>query len=125
MRRFEIPGRLAGMNEYTEAQRANAYKGGAMKKRDTERIAWIIRSQLRGYKAKPPVIVHFRWLEPNRRRDVDNICGYGHKVILDAIVRAGLLRNDSQAYVVGLTDSFGVDAKNPRIVVEIEETGNS
>ena len=119
--RFEIPGRLAGMNEYTAAQRSNAYAGANMKKRDGLKIACIARSALRKYKAKKPVILHFTWIEQNRRRDKDNITGYGHKVIIDALVQAGILHDDGWDYVAGYTDSFDVDKKNPRIIVEIEE----
>ena len=125
MKRFVIEGRLIGFNEYSQMQRTNAYMGAKKKREDTDRIAWIIRNSLRKYRAYAPVTVHFRWYEPNRRRDMDNVAGYGHKVILDALVKAGVLHDDGWKYVRGFTDSFFVDKNNPRIVVEIEETGNS
>lgn len=123
MQRFQIDGRLIGFNEYSQLQRTNAYAGAKKKRTDTERIAWIIRSTLRKYKAEAPVIVHFAWYESNRRRDMDNVAGYGHKVILDALVKAGVLHDDGWQYVMGFTDRFAVDKAHPRIVVEIEEVG--
>jgi Holliday junction resolvase RusA-like endonuclease len=69
-----------------------------------------------------PVKLHFRFYEPNRKRDLDNISGFAHKVIQDALVSCGVLGGDGWKYITGYTDEFFVDKQNPRIEVEIEET---
>ena len=62
----------------------------------------------------------YRWYEPNKRRDLDNVSSYGRKVIQDALVEVGVLKDDSWKQITGFTDAFYVDKKNPRIEVEIE-----
>ena len=57
--------------------------------------------------------------EKDRRRDKDNICAFGRKVIQDALVKARYLSNDGWKNIRGFEDHFEVDAKNPRIEVEI------
>ena len=119
--RFVIKGRFISFNEYSNMERASPYKAAKQKKTDTERVAWVIRASLRGRKTDKPVVVSFLWYEPNRRRDIDNITNYGHKVILDGMVRSGLIPDDGEKYVVGLVDRFAVDKDNPRVVVDVEE----
>lgn len=80
-----------------------------------------IKNKLRGVKIVKPVTLHYVWWEKDRRRDLDNISGYGHKVIQDALVACGVLKDDGQRYIVGMSDSFKVDKYYPRIEVEIEE----
>ena len=65
--------------------------------------------------------MEYLWVEPNRRRDLDNISSFGRKVIQDALVDTGVLKDDGWKYVVGFSDKFDVDKKNPRIEVLIRE----
>jgi hypothetical protein len=51
--------------------------------------------------------IAFRWVEPNRRRDPDNV-SCGKKFILDALVFAGVLYGDTQAHIVGMSDDVVV-----------------
>ena len=76
---------------------------------------------LRGVRIERPVFMKYLWVEPNRRRDLDNISSFGRKVIQDSLVDAGVLKDDGWKYVVGFSDSFEVDADNPRIEVLIRE----
>lgn len=55
------------------------------------------------------------------RRDLDNISSFGRKVIQDALVNAAVLKGDGWKHVVGFSDRFEVDKKNPRIEVKIIE----
>ena len=48
-----------------------------------------------------PVRVEFVWVEGNRRRDLDNISA-ATKFVLDGIVEAGILIDDSQKWVRSL-----------------------
>lgn len=119
--RLTIPGRLANLNDLIRAERANKYKGGQLKA-DNEKIARVaIRKCLRGVEIIPPVFMEYHWIEKNTRRDLDNISSFGRKVIQDALVKEGILRNDGWKDIVGFADCFEVDKGNPRIEVFIRE----
>lgn len=115
---FTIYGRFPSLNEYVNAERANRSYGAAMKRKETKRAAEAAKGlpQLSN-----PVVISFRWIEPNMRRDVDNIA-FAHKFILDGLVSAGVLKSDSRKHVIGLQDEFPQpDPDNPRIEVKIME----
>lgn len=113
-----INGQLAGLNEYTRACRGNKYTGAKMKKEAQELIGWHIMEQLKGIHFDAPVRMAFRWYEPNRKRDLDNIC-FAKKFILDALVAHGVIGGDGWKYVTGFTDEFFVSSK-PRIEIDID-----
>ena len=119
--KFTVPGRLDGLNEYTSANRTNPYKGGKMKKDNEETVIWSIRQQLRGLHINCPVTLKYTFYEKNKRRDLDNISSFAHKVIQDSLVKTGILKNDGWNEIVGFRDSFAVDKDNPRIEVTLEE----
>lgn len=110
------------LNDYIAAERNNRYKAAAMKRRYTENVAYCAKSQLGDYKPGK-VLMHYTWYEPSRRRDMDNICAFGRKVIQDGLVMAKVLKNDGWNDIAGFTDSFAVDKHRPRIEVEFEEIG--
>ena len=122
--KFIIKGRLDGLNEYTSANRTNPYKGGKMKKDNEEVVIWSIRQQLRGLHINVPVILKYDFYEPNRRRDLDNISSFAHKVIQDALVKTNVLKNDGWNEITGYIDQFYLDKENPRIEVTIIEASN-
>lgn len=118
--RFTIPARLPGLNEYTAAQRLNRYKGAQMKREQQGVVSLFIRTaHLQPVSA--PVMLRYHFYEPNKRRDLDNISGFAHKVIQDALVQCGVLTGDGWANITGYTDTFSVDKQHPRIEVELEE----
>lgn len=123
--RLTIYGTLPGMNECLNAANNNRYQAARLKS-GAERLVMIYaRRDLKRWRAKSPVYMRYTWYEPNRKRDKSNICGYGRKVIEDALVKLGYLRGDGWAHIVGFSDNFAVDKARPRIEVEIEEvTGN-
>lgn len=120
-----IPGRLPGLNQYIRAMNANRYRGADMKAKSMETCIWQIKQQLRGVKITHPVCLHYLWYEPNMKRDLDNVAGFGHKVIQDALVSCGVLRNDGWQDIKGFTDTFAVDRQHERIVVLIEEVNDA
>lgn len=120
--RFTIRGTLPGLNDYVSAERSSKFQGASMKKQCESIVAHAARS-LGKWRAEGPVYMVYRWYEPNRRRDKDNVCAFGRKVIQDALVRCGALKNDGWKEIIGFEDRFEVDARNPRIVVEIMEVG--
>ena len=118
--RFTVYGRLPGMNEYTASQRGNRYHGANMKHSAQK----AVEAHIRAAKLKPikhPVRLLYTFYEKDRRRDLDNISGFAHKVIQDALVTTGVLKGDGWKYITGYTDVFAVDRKNPRIEVELIE----
>ena len=76
---------------------------------------------LRFYLGKKPVYMIYKWYEPDRRRDKDNISSFGRKVIQDALVNCKIIKNDGWRYIEGFEDHFYVDSKKPGIEVEIIE----
>ena len=116
--RFTIPGRFPSLNDYISAERSQRGYAASMKKKETKRAA----DAAHGVPTfSDPVIVSFKWVEPNARRDIDNVA-FAHKFILDGLVDAGVLKGDSRKYVVGLEDDFTeVDPDNPRVIVTIYE----
>ena len=118
--KFTIRGTLPGLNDYIAAERTSRYQAASMKKQ-CETIVMHAARSLGKWQPEGPVYMVYHWYEPNRRRDKDNISGFGRKVIQDALVRAKILRNDGWNDVEGFSDEFEVDKRNPRIVVEITE----
>lgn len=116
-----IPGRLPGLNEYTDACRTNPRAGARMKQQAQELVMWHILSQLRGLRFTKPVFLLFTFYEQDRRRDRDNVSSFARKVIQDALVQCSTLQDDGWDHVTGYLDQFQVDKKNPRIVVEFIE----
>lgn len=124
-----IEGKFPTMNEFIDANRVAKGRwnnGNQMKQRDQKIMVAQIKRQLKNLRIKNPVYLKYRFYEENRRRDLDNISGYFHKVFQDALVTAGILKDDSWNYIVGFSDEFEVDKKEPRIEIEIcEVEGNN
>jgi len=114
--KFEIPGRLPGLNEIIDAAKSHFGAYAKMKHEHTTAIAWLAK-KLPTYKRVELVIT---WYEPDQRRDPDNIMA-GQKFILDGLVQAGTITNDSRRYIKSITHRFGVDRENPRVEVKITE----
>lgn len=121
MPKLIIPGRLPGLNEYIEEERRNRYKAAQIKREAENIVMLCARQQLRGWKARGPVMMFYLWVEKDRRRDKDNISGYGRKIIQDALVKGKFLKNDGWNDIEGFADDFAVDKGNPRIEIVIEE----
>lgn len=120
---FIINGRLPSLNDYIAQCRIHAQKGGKFKREWQERVEYdilIAKQQNRLKAVNKPVIVHFYYEEKSYRRDLDNISGMCHKLVLDGLVEMGILKNDTQQYVRGFTDTF-YHGKTDRIGIELEE----
>ena len=107
-----IPGPLPGMNELIKA--AKGYRGRGigyanLKRKWTDTVALLARA------AKLPrldrVAISFEWHERTKRHNPDNIAAGGHKVILDGLVKAGVLRNDGWSEIAGFSDTWCVSRK--------------
>lgn len=95
---MKIPFRLPSLNEYINVCRNNRYGGAKWKREWEDKIIPFLDGQYYGN-----VTISFKWYEPNKRRDVDNIAS-AKKFVLDAMQKKGVVRNDKQ--VIGFTDSF-------------------
>ena len=114
-----IKGRLDSLNDYTKACRTMAVVGANCKRKNEDIIVGAILEQLNGVHFTGRTYLHFRWIEANSKRDLDNVC-FAKKFILDALVRCGVIETDGWKGVFGFTDEFDIDAFNPRIEVVIE-----
>jgi Holliday junction resolvase RusA-like endonuclease len=113
-----IPGRLPGLNDYIDDNRADKHVAAKRKKEVEEEICWHILSQLKGKKFNA-VRLRFGWYEGNMKRDKDNIA-FAKKFVLDALQKAGTLKGDGWKQVIGFVDDFYVDRERPRVEIEIE-----
>lgn len=117
---FTIQGQLAGLNEIVNQTRINRFAGASQKKKETQRCEWaILAGSVPTFSS--PVKVKFRWVEPHRRRDPDNV-SVGAKFILDALVNRKRIPNDTREWIKDIEHSFPEpDPKNPRVEVTIME----
>lgn len=120
MQRFTVYGRLPSLNNMISADRSNKHIGAKLKRESLEAVMWYIRAA--GLKRiDKPVVIHYRFYEENRLRDVGNIIAGADKVIEDALVKCKILHNDGQSWVRQIDPWVDLDRKNPRIEVELEE----
>ena len=117
---FEVPGRLPGLNDYVDACRSNPHTGARFKRETQELVEWAVKGA-RLKPMRPPVAVSFTWVEPNMKRDKDNISS-AKKYILDALVACKVIGGDGWKWIAGsLPDRYMVNKQNPRVIVELEE----
>lgn len=132
IQRLFIPGRLPGLNEILDAKasfdprqrgrfRQNGY--ASLKRRWTAEI--ILQAHRQRLRPVACPRLRFTWVEPNRRRDKDNIAAGGRKIILDALVRGGFLGGDAWKDYLDWQDIFTMDPDRPGVLVEIEDRGTA
>ena len=112
----EIPLKLPSLNEYVRVCRTNPYKASKFKN-DIENDIGIFIERLPRF--ENPVEIHFKWIEGNKKRDLDNIA-FAKKFILDALVKHGKLKDDNRKCVTAFTDTFAYD-KETKVIIEILE----
>ena len=114
-------GRLPSLNEYIKVLNNNRYYANTFKQAVESDLLWAIKNS----RMKPtdkPCIANITFHEENRRRDIDNIYS-ANKYILDALRKAGIIKNDSQKYITDVKNSFVHDTENfVEIVLEEIET---
>ena len=115
----EIMIKMPSLNEYVRQCRGNRYGASKMVRDLEDAIAYFVKDMPM---FKRPVLIRFKWIEKNRRRDLDNVC-FAKKFILDALVKAGKLTDDSQRYVKGFEDSFELGDET-KVIIDIEEIAN-
>ena len=108
---------LATLNQHDNANRNNRFGGAKLKKDMTD----LVTIQVKKYKPLQSAgVFHFTWFVSSKH-DPDNIV-FAKKYVLDGLVKAGVLPNDNQKYVLGFSDSIiKVDKGNEKIVVDVDE----
>lgn len=120
--KLTIPGRLPGLNEAFDAARTNRHIEAQTRRSFENLIIMCAKRDLRKWHPRGAVILHYRFYEPNRRRDKDNIAGYAMKLIQDSLVKAGYLGGDGWQYIENFDFAWAVDKAKPRVEVELEES---
>jgi Holliday junction resolvase RusA-like endonuclease len=118
VKKLVVEGRIPDLNDYVKACRTNKYVGAKMKREIEAVISAYIRQQFKGVAFDGTVTLNFKWYEPNRKRDIDNIAS-AKKFLLDALVSCGIIETDGWRGVYGFTDTFFLDKDRPRVEVEI------
>lgn len=119
--RFTVDGRLPSLNDYVRAERSGWQAANSMKHKFEKLVAG---SAVGLRQITKPVRIRYTFFERDRRRDKDNVAGVAHKIVQDALVKAGILVNDSWDYVVGFSDDFQIDKQRPRIEIELIEVND-
>lgn len=115
--RCEIDVKIPSLNQYVGECRRNKYAGAKLKRDTEDAIGWYLRGL---QKIRRPVFIRFHWVEKSRKRDLDNISGFGHKCILDAMVKQGIITDDRQKFVYGFCDTVSIGKTN-KVILYIEE----
>lgn len=118
-----IATRLPSLNDLLEAAkvRKGNWSGYAERK---AMYGSICKADIRSAKLKPvtgPVSLHFLWMEPNKKRDKDNIAAGGCKIVIDSLVAAGILKNDGWKQITSITHEWITVKTRPGVQVVIHE----
>jgi hypothetical protein len=116
-----IEGDWPAMNASIKRMKGH-WSGYAKEKKTWTLLAW---SEARSQRLEPmptPVTLHFVWRMPNMRRDPDGLRGFVVKYILDGLVLAKIIPDDSAKHIAGFTDTFILDRDNPGIEITLEAT---
>lgn len=100
-------GPLPGLNDMLAAARKSRGRHSAYSKLKADwtagvSMAPILRKCMRFARAR----FLFVWEEEHQRRDPDNLAAGGTKLILDGLVKAGVLDNDGWKQVAGIAHEF-------------------
>lgn len=122
-------GGWTSFNDYSYEERRNRHLAAKIKRDETERIYYDATSQMAAinkhnashFPTAPPFDFSFTWYFPDRKKDPDSMY-FMAKCVLDGLVLAHVLPNDTQQYVGRLYhERPQVDEKNPRIEVVMSE----
>jgi Holliday junction resolvase RusA-like endonuclease len=89
--------------------------------RKKEEWHWLVKTAIKKRPEAPylyaDVLITY-YFKDSRRRDPDN---YSGKFIMDALVKEGIIADDSFDVVSLKVEKGGVDRKHPRTVIEVKE----
>jgi hypothetical protein len=116
-----VPGPLPSFNDMIAAAKGHGGRGygySKLKKAWTDTV-WALAKAAR-MPSFQRARLGFLWVEKARRRDPDNVAAGGRKLVLDGLVKAGVLPEDGWDEVQSWTDTFAV-GREPGVRVELVE----
>lgn len=112
------------MNEILSKALTQRNLYGKMKKRYTTQVMYEAMNQLTVMAGAIPgdhkYDLDLEWFVKNQKRDPDNIHS-GIKFILDGMVLAKVLPNDTQRFIGKISHRISLDADNPRCEVSLTQ----
>ena len=122
MPHFTIEGTMPSLNEYLAETGRRPQIGGKLKREYINMAIQYMRlTEFRYYQAFKPIIIHYVFYEPNKKRDHDNVFAFASKCIQDALQDCDIIPNAGWEQILNFTHDFYLDRDNPRIEVYIEE----
>ena len=115
---FTINAKTPSMNEIIGRNRTNKFAGASAKKRYQNTVVWSIKAA-KLHRVQVQQWIHYEFHEKTRKRDKDNLLA-AIKPVNDALQQAGILPNDNNTWVAGLSMSFVYD-KTDRLVVTLAD----
>lgn len=115
---FTINRKTPSMNEIIGRNRTNKFAGASAKKRYQNTVVWSIKAA-RLQRVQVQQWIHYEFHEKTRKRDKDNLLR-AIKPVNDALQQRGILPNDNNTWVAGLSMSFVYD-KTDRLVVTLAD----
>lgn len=109
---FRITGEYTDLNTYIGQERTHRHLAAKTKKEETWRVLAQIKQIFEGGRVLEnmyPIHIVFVWATRNTRKDPDNV-DFARKFLLDGMVHAGLLRNDSRKEIASLHSLYTVSA---------------
>ena len=112
------------LNETINLARTGKYVSSGIKKKWNKLIADNSK-HIKPYSPERKVWFHFTWILKSKMRDFDNVSS-GIKYILDGLVIAGIIKDDSQKYIGNrLIHEFIIDReKGDRCLVTMSDDFN-
>lgn len=115
---FTINAKTPSMNEIIGRNRTNKFAGASAKKRYQNTVVWSIKAA-KLHRVQVQQWIHYEFHEKTRKRDKDNLLA-AIKPVNDALQQRGILPNDNNTWVAGLSMSFVYD-KTDRLVVTLAD----
>ena len=116
-----IKGKFTTLNEYTNSNRNNKF-GGASIMKNNKAVAYY--QMLNKPKIKTPCKLRFTWYmkkaKNGKYHDPDNTA-FCKKYILDAMVKAKIIPDDTFKHIKGFIDEFVLSDENGVKIERVEE----
>jgi len=95
------------LNEVIRIERGNRYNAAKLKKDETSVVQYAL---LNKKQFNTPCKIKFTWLIKNKRIDPDNRA-YSKKSVLDGMVKAKIIPDDTHKHILGFVDEFEISDK--------------
>jgi Holliday junction resolvase RusA-like endonuclease len=117
--RLKLNTPLITLNEYINIERGNRYAAAAKKKALTNKVAFLAKVLKFKVTQDAKHDIAITWYKPNNRQDHDNIA-FGIKFVLDGLIKAEILQNDSPKFIGSIHHHFELDKNRSFIGCEVE-----